>query len=141
MNNQIDLNTLMGYMVMIMMIGMMMRVMTRELKPAVERPLVYGPRGEVLTHSSEVRRLGKPRSEEERAGVHKEFYGTKELPPRGTGLEERHSIHGPERKRLVDQYGTWAVGRAESVCPEDDVECVGREASRLLGAYRRGFTE
>lgn len=102
MNNQIDLNTLMGYMVMMMMIGMMMKVMTKALEPAVERPLIYGPRGEVLAGS--------------------------------------HSIHGPERKRLVDEYGTWAVGRAESVCSEDDVECVEREASRLLGAYRRGFT-
>jgi len=91
MNNQIDLNTIMGYMVMIMMIGMMMKVMTRELKPAAERPLIYGPRGEVLTHhsSSEVRRLGEPRSEEERARVHEEFYGTGELPVRGTGLSER----------------------------------------------------
>jgi len=49
-----------------------------------------------------------------------------------------HSIHGPERETLVDQYGTWAVGRAESVCPEDDVECVRREAARLLYAYGRG---
>ena len=39
--------------------------------------------------SSEVRRLGRPRTEEERAKVHEEFYGTRELPPRGTGLEER----------------------------------------------------
>lgn len=229
--------------------------------------------------SSSVRRLGKPRTEEERAKIHEEFYGTKELPPRGTGLKERgehhsnpggtevyveklpmcdfscgrqalydgrtkqgpwaymceehfkqhgvglgtgrgqrliprkalgeaekirgepgkelsvtmtkenfetaamegvwyptcpycgaetpaepdahnvycqacsrrfeiinpffssghHSIHGPERQKLVDQYGSWSVGRAESVCPEGDVECVEREAARLLGAYRRGF--
>lgn len=53
----------------------------------------------------------------------------------------RHSIHGPERQHLVDLYGTWAVGRAESVCPEGDVPCVEREASRLLGAHRRGYTE
>lgn len=131
------------------------------------------------SHSSNpVRRLGKPRTEGERARVHEEFYGTKELPPRGMGLKERgelsegrrlgepktreergethkglygsselpergeglhHSIHGPERQKLVDQYGSWGVGRAESVCREGDVECVEREAARLLGAYRRGF--
>lgn len=38
---------------------------------------------------SPVRRLGEPRSEAERARVHKEFYGTKETPARGTGLGER----------------------------------------------------
>jgi len=220
MNNQIDLNTIMSYMIMIMMIGMMMKIMTRELRPAAERPLIYGPRGEVITHhsSSEVRRLGIPRSEEERARVHEEFYGTGELPARGTGLIERgesaegrglgepktaaerrethrgiygtgeppergkgrkvatikcpicgdeievreydritrsealrkhleekhgttaHSIHGPERQRLVDEFGSWAIGRAESVCPEDDIECVRREAGRLIYAYRRSFT-
>lgn len=48
-----------------------------------------------------------------------------------------HSIHGPERERLVKELGTWAVGRAESVCPEDDVNCVEREAARLLKAYRK----
>jgi len=53
-------------------------------------------------------------------------------------VEEEGSIHGPEREELVKQYGTWAVGRAESVCPEDDVECVRREAARLLQAYRGG---
>jgi uncharacterized membrane protein (UPF0127 family) len=41
------------------------------------------------SHSSEGRRLGEPRSEKERARAHKEFYGTEELPPRGTGLSER----------------------------------------------------
>ena len=58
--------------------------------------------------------------------------------PRGY-VPIRHSIHGPERKRLVDQYGSWSVGRAESVCPEDDVACVERESARLLQAYRGGF--
>lgn len=179
MNNQIDLNALVGYMVMIMMIGMMMKVMTKELKPAVERPLIYGPRGEVLTHhsSSEVRQLGEPKAKAERMETHRRIYGTSELPERGKGrevttikcpicgeeievkeynritrsealrrhLEEKHgttahSIHGPERQKLVDQFGTWAVGRAESVCPEDDVACVEREAGRLIYAYRRSFT-
>lgn len=51
----------------------------------------------------------------------------------------QHSIHGPERDHLVKLYGTWAVGRAESVCPEDDVACVEREASRLLGAHRKVY--
>lgn len=55
-----------------------------------------------------------------------------------TWIDRHHSIYGPEREELVRQYGTWAVGRAESVCPEDDVECVRREAARLLQAYRGG---
>lgn len=100
--NQLDLDTLMGFMITMMIVVMMMKVMTKELKPAVERPLIYGPRGEVLTG--------------------------------------HQSIHGPERQELVDEFGTWAVGRAESVCPEDDVACVRREAGRLIYAYRRGFT-
>ncbi|MBA7704922.1 hypothetical protein ES703_113745 [subsurface metagenome] len=48
--------------------------------------------------SSSVRRLGKPRGKEERAGVHEEFYGTRELPPRGTGLKEREESE--EGRRL-----------------------------------------
>ncbi len=48
--------------------------------------------------SKEVRRLGKPRTEEERARVHEEFYGTRELPPRGTGLKEREE--STEGRRL-----------------------------------------
>lgn len=98
----LDLDTLMGFMITMMIIVMMMKAMTGALKPAVERPLIYGPRGEVLTG--------------------------------------HQSIHGPERQELVDEFGTWAVGRAESVCPEDDVACVRREAGRLIYAYRRGFT-
>lgn len=43
-------------------------------------------------HSSEGRRLGEPRSEKERAEVHKKMYGPEELPPRGTGLSERGEI-------------------------------------------------
>lgn len=52
---------------------------------------------------------------------------------------EEHSIHGPERERLVREFGTWAVGRAESVCPEDDVACVERESARLLEAHRGAY--
>ena len=51
-------------------------------------------------------------------------------------FSEHHSIHGPERRRLVDAYGSWAVGRAEAVCPEGDVACVESEAQKLLKAYR-----
>jgi len=32
------------------------------------------------------RRLGKPRTDEERRKRHKRLYGTSKLPPRGTGL-------------------------------------------------------
>lgn len=49
-----------------------------------------------------------------------------------------HSIHGLERARLVRQYGSWAVGRAESVCPEDDVVCVDNEAAWLLAKHKVG---
>lgn len=53
------------------------------------------------------------------------------------GMFGSHSIHGPERERLVGIYGSWAVGRAESVCPADDVACVEREAVSLLAAYKK----
>lgn len=42
-----------------------------------------------------------------------------------------------KRAKLVNQYGSWSVGRAESVCPLHDDLCVEREASRLLAAHRR----
>lgn len=45
-----------------------------------------------------------------------------------------------KRARLVDRFGSWSVGRAESVCPRQDAECVEREAGRLIYAYRRSFT-
>ena len=53
-----------------------------------------------------------------------------------SAFAEHHSIHGSERKKLVDMYGSWSVGRAESFCPEGDVECVKREAARLYLAHR-----
>ncbi len=98
----IDIDSIMNLMITMMIIVMMMKAMGGALKPAPKRPLIYGPRGEILT--------------------------------------EHHSIHGPERKKLVDEFGTWAVGRAESVCPEDDVACVRLEAGRLIYAHRRSFT-
>ncbi len=98
----INLDSIMNLMITMMIVVMMMKMVTKELKPAVERPLIYGPKGEVL--------IG------------------------------HQSIHGPERQELVDEFGTWAIGRAESVCPEDDVACVRREAGRLIYAYRKGFT-
>ncbi len=52
-----------------------------------------------------------------------------------------HSIHGEPRDRLVEKYGTWAVGRAEAVCPEGDVACVTREAKRLSEVYRSRYSE
>ena len=54
-------------------------------------------------------------------------------------IEEKHShhsIHGEPRRRLVEEYGSWAVGRAEAVCPEDDIACVTREAKRLMETIR-----
>lgn len=68
------------------------------------------------------RRLGESRSEAERAKVHELFYGTKETPPRGTGLGERgESIEGrrfgepkteAERKEThLAKYGTTRTPR------------------------------
>ena len=59
----------------------------------------------------------------------------------GSSEKERHSIHGEPRDRLVEKYGTWAVGRAEAVCPEGDVACVTREAKRLSEVYRSRYSE
>lgn len=42
------------------------------------------------------RRLGKPRTDEERQRRHKKLYGTTQLPPRGTGLRRRGGKHGKE---------------------------------------------
>ncbi len=60
------------------------------------------------------------------------------LPAEKLSPGEPHSIHGPERERLVAVYGTWAVGRAESICAEGDVACVEREAARLSAKVRVG---
>jgi hypothetical protein len=51
-----------------------------------------------------------------------------------------HSIPWEDKERLTEKYGKWAVNRAESFCPENDVACVEREAKRLIEAYeaRRG---
>jgi len=38
------------------------------------------------------RRLGKPRNNEERRKRHFERFGTKKLPPRGSGLSEEDKI-------------------------------------------------
>jgi hypothetical protein len=44
------------------------------------------------------------------------------------------------KKPLIEKYGLWAVNRAESFCPHNDVACVAREAKRLYEVYtqRRG---
>lgn len=214
-NQQLDLNTLMNYMILMVVIVMMMRMVTRALEPAKPReveklypgevppgykPLhlrssnpAYGVEGEHHTTYG----YGEPKTEAERRETHLKRYGTEEIPEKGSGygpaygIEEKreirdlleghttveswgvscitdlarlmgepvpttregkaqligraeeyvehHSIHGPERQKLVDQYGSWSVGRAEAVCPEGDIECVRMEAARLLGAYRRGY--
>ena len=63
---------------------------------------------------------------------------SEELPERGSG---HHSISGKPREKLVDKYGSWAVGRAEAVCPEDDVKCVTREAERLFNTIQSRYGE
>ena len=50
-------------------------------------PKGYGSESGYHEHT-EVRRYGQPRTEEERLERHYERYGTTELPPRGTGLQE-----------------------------------------------------
>ncbi len=55
--------------------------------------------------------------------------------------KEHHSIHGEPRRRLVDKHGSWAVGRAEAICPEDDIACVDREAKRLIETLRSRYGE
>ncbi len=64
----------------------------------------------------------------------------KEMWPKFTlvkvGEPIEHSIHGEPRQRLIDEYGSWAVGRAEANCPEGDVECVRREAKALYLNHR-----
>ena len=39
--------------------------------------------------------------------------------------------HMLERQELVDKYGSWAGGRAEAVCPKNDMVCIEKEAARL----------
>lgn len=39
--------------------------------------------------------------------------------------------YGEKRAELVRQYGKWSVGRAESVCPYQDLGCIESEAARL----------
>ena len=54
--------------------------------------------------------------------------------------EEHHSIPWEDKKRLTEKYGKWAVNRAESQCPHNDVACVEREARISLEVmrHRRG---
>ncbi len=157
--NGIDIDSIMNLMITMMIVVMMMKMMTGAmggaLEPAPERPLIYGPRGEVLSQSSsrKAKRLGNPGpGSKEKITVRCPICGeaVKVEGYNRTGRSDAllkhiqqqhpvssHSIYGPERQHLVDQYGTWAVGRAESVCSENDVKCVRKEAGRLLRAYRR----
>ncbi|MBA7540551.1 hypothetical protein ES705_32850 [subsurface metagenome] len=105
---------------------------------------MVGGMARLVTGSSssgaEVRRLGSPRAEKERAKVHEEFYGTKELPPRGRGLAERgesaellveepHSmwLTLEQRKGLEEKYGAVAVRWAEEATKPSDLK--GAEAA------------
>jgi hypothetical protein len=44
-----------------------------------------------------------------------------------------------KRQELEEKYGHWAVSSAIAACPQDDIECVEREAKRLhqVRLYRR----
>lgn len=94
--------------------------------------------------SGEVRRLGKPRTEEERARVHEEFYGTKELPLRGTGLREREEHHSmwltlEQRKDLEKKYGAVAVRWAEEATRPGDIKGVERAAEYYYGKVKEAL--
>ncbi|MBA7506484.1 hypothetical protein ES706_05175 [subsurface metagenome] len=114
--------------------------------------------------SGEVRRLGRPRTEEERAKVHKEFYGTEELPPRGTGLSERgelgervrrlgereakgissrehHSmwLTPEQRKELEKKYGMVAVRWAEEATKPGDIKAAERAAEYYYGKVKEAL--
>ena len=43
------------------------------------------------------------------------------------------------RRELEEKYGRWAVSSAIALCPNDDIECIRREAKRLhqVRLYRR----
>jgi len=47
----------------------------------LRREVIYMPAGH--------RRMGRPRTEEERRKRHKRIYGTDKVPPRGTGLRKK----------------------------------------------------
>jgi len=62
------------------------------------------------------------------------------MTPTGLGpVGAHHSIPWEAKRPLIDRYGRWAVNLAEARCPEDDVECVEREARILFETteYRR----
>ena len=48
-NGVLDLNAIISPLITIMIIGMMMKVMAEPLKAPVKKPLIYGPKGEILT--------------------------------------------------------------------------------------------
>ena len=66
--------------------------------------------------------------------------GVAAMVQKATGVPSHHSIPWKAKRPLIDRYGKWAVELAEARCPENDVECVEREA-RILSEtvkYRRG---
>jgi len=94
--------------------------------------------------SSEVRRLGSPRTEEKRARVHEEFYGTRELPPRGVGLKEREEHHSmwltlEQRKDLEKKYGMVAVRWAEEATKPGDIRAAERAAEYYYGKVKEAL--
>ena len=43
-----------------------------------------------------------------------------------------HPAGNPNVDELTKRYGTWAVRTAEGICPTGDLECIAREAERLI---------
>ena len=70
----------------------------------------------------EPRRYGQPRTEEERLERHYERYGTTELPPRGTGLQESSVSQTPtsislSKQREFERKLLEAKSRPPPYCP------------------------
>ena len=102
-NQQIDLNSIFNYMVIFMVVFMGMRVMDRALEAPKERSRMLGggklpPGYKPLAHHHSLRRYGEPKSEEERATEHEARFGSKEVPPRGSGHEEMKKTMASEER-------------------------------------------
>ena len=83
----------------------------------------YKYKGELADlHAIESRRYGQPRTEEERLERHYERYGTTELPPRGTGLQESSVSQTPtyislSKQREFERKLLEAKSRLPPYCP------------------------
>ena len=91
--------------------------------------------------SSPPRRLGKPKTEAERGETHLRRYGAEELPERGKGLEEHHSmwLTLEQRKDLEKKYGMVAVRWAEEATKPGDIKAAEAAAEYYYGKLKEVF--